>query len=233
MRCQVSGIRCQVRSFVVVALVAAVWLSGTTAAARQGPVVFDETVVSVNGDLILKSDICWNLALDPEVSVPEFWQREIQDLMLRTLIDQRLLLQEASKLPATAPTEDEIAAEVASIRKRFEAQGDEIRLERRAEIVGLTDDRLRQIIRQRLRILKFVDFRFRSFVVVTEPEIVDYFESEVRPADPTAMLEANRDRIQELLVEEKINAAIDSFLENARARADLVRLDEETSDVRR
>ena len=226
MRCQVSGMRRQVRGAMALALAIAVWLVGTTAAAQQGPVVLDETIVSVNGDLVLKSDILWNLALDPAVSVPEFWQRDIQDMMLRTLIDQRLLLQEASKLPATAVTDEEISAEVAVIRKRFEAQGDEIRLERRAEIVGLTDERLRRIVRQRLRILKFVDFRFRSFVVVTEPEIVDYFETEVRPADPTAMLPANRDRIQELLVEEKINASIDSFLENARARADVIQLDE-------
>ena len=63
---------------------------------------------------------------------------------------------------------------------------------------------------------------FRSFVIVTEPEIVDYFETEVKPKDPGAVLDALRDQIQTLLTEEKINNSIDSFLEDARARAEIV-----------
>ena len=39
--------------------------------ARQN--LFDATIADVNGDLILQSDILWNLALDPAVAPAEFW----------------------------------------------------------------------------------------------------------------------------------------------------------------
>jgi hypothetical protein len=194
-------------------------------------VELDATVVSVNGDLILKSDILWNLALDPDVKVPEFWKPEIQERMRRTLVDQKLLLQEASKLPATRATDEEVQAEKAELNRRFEANGDEYRLMARTDLVGLTSERLEEILRDRLQILKFVDFRFRSFVVVTEPEVTAYFDAEVRPNFPemteaaaAAMLAKDRAQIEAALVEEKINNAIDVYLEDARARAEIVEL---------
>lgn len=195
----------------------------------------DATLVMVNGDLVTKSDVLWNLALDPEVAPAEFWDPKIQDMMLRTLIDQRILLQEALKLPATRGTDEEIQAEIAQLTNKFNAD-DPMRFEKRLELVGLTGPRLSRIIRARLRILKFIDFRFRSFVVVTEPEIQAYFDAERRPkldgqteAAIAAQLAADHDEIEKLLAEEKINNAIDVYLEEARARAEVVRLDEAPS----
>lgn len=218
------SLRARLGYWVAAAVLAAV--AATAPAAAQQPVVFDETVIRVNGELILKSDILWNLALTPDATVPEFWQSDVQERMLRTLVDQRLLLQEAAKLPATQVTDDEITQEIEQLKTTFLNLEDPARLELRAEAVGLTMERLREIVRQRLRILKFVDFRFRSFVIVTEPEIVDYYENDFKPDNPGVLLDAVRDQIERLLIEEKINNSIDSFLEDSRARADIVRLDE-------
>ena len=81
----------------------------------RAQVELDATLTAVNGDVILKSDVLWNLALDPAVAPAEFWLPEIQERMLRTLVDQRLLLQEAAKLPATRSTDEEVAAEINKI----------------------------------------------------------------------------------------------------------------------
>ena len=191
--------------------------------------VFDGTVAEVDGELILKSDILWNLALDPAVAPAEFWDPATQKLMLRTLIDQRILLQEAAKLPATRVTDEEIAAAREELAGKFNGSDDPTRFERRLQLVGLSGPRLGAILRERQQILKFVDFRFRSFVVVTEPEIVRYFESELKPnlEDQTAValekaFAAERPTIERALIEEKINNAIDEYLEQARARARVV-----------
>lgn len=199
--------------------------------ARQG--VFDATVADVDGDLILQSDILWNLALDPAVAPSEFWDPAIQRLMLRTLVDQRILLQEAAKLPASRVTDEEIAAAREDVARAFNSSDDTTRFERRMRLVGLTGPRLNEILRARQQILKFVDFRFRSFVVVTEPEIVRYFESEVKPNLPdqspgavNEALTAKRSDIEQALIEEKINSSIDEFLEQARERARVVIFDE-------
>ena len=177
-----------------------------------------------------RSDILWNLALDPTVAPVEFWDPAVQRLMLRTLIDQRILLQEAAKLPATSVADEEIAAAREKLIRDFNESGDDpTRFERRLQLVGLSGPRLGAILRERQQILKFVDFRFRSFVVVTEPEIVRYFESEVKPSledqTPVALeraFAAARPTFERALIEEKINNAIDEYLEQARARARVV-----------
>ncbi len=196
---------------------------------------FVGTVAEVDGQLILKSDILWNLALDPTVAPAEFWDPAVQRLMLRTLIDQRILLQEAAKLPATSVTDEEIAAAREKLILDFNESGDDpTRFERRLQLVGLSGPRLGAILRERQQILKFVDFRFRSFVVVTEPEIVRYFETEVKPElegqTPVALEEAfatQRPTVERALIEEKNNSAIDEYLEQARARARVVVFDGE------
>lgn len=196
--------------------------------------VFDETTARVNGDLILRSEILWNLALLKNMAPAQFFDAKTQDQMLRTLIDQRLILQEAAKLPSLRVTDEEVARAVADLREEFNSPDDPQRFERRGELVGLTGPRLNEIVRARLRITKFVDFRFRTFVVVTEPEMQRYFDSEIKPAPEMqgltdaalkAAFDANRGTIEKILVEEKVNEAIDTFLEEARARADIVRLD--------
>lgn len=205
--------------------------AGTSPSA--GAVVVDSTVGVVNGDVILKSDVMWNLALDPSVRPDQFWNPRAQELMLRTLIDQRLLLQEAQKLPLLRPSSDEIQTYISDLAAKFNSAGDDpTRFERRQELVGLDRDRFEQIVRDRLLILKFVDFRFRSFVVVTEPEIVRYFETEEKPklvdqseGAVAAVLAARRDQIEKLLIEEKINESIEAFLEEAQARSEIVVFD--------
>jgi len=196
-------------------------------AAQKG--VFDGTVAEVDGELILQSEVLWNLALDPSVAPAEFWDPAIQRLMLRTLVDQRLLLQEAAKLPATAVTDEELSEARDELAADFNSADDPTRFERRMRVVGLTGPRLTEILRQRRQILKFVDFRFRSFVVVTEPEIVRFFESDVKPGLPDQSpgavdeaLAAKRREIEQALIEEKINGSIDEYLEQARGRARVV-----------
>jgi|CXWL01.1.fsa_nt_gi hypothetical protein len=213
---------------------AAVFVVVTALPGVAGQDVFDGTVAEVDGELILKSDILWNLALDPAVAPVEFWDPAVQRLMLRTLIDQRILLQEAAKLPATRVTDEEIAVAREDLAGKFYVSDDPTRFERRLQLVGLSGPRLGAILRERQQILKFVDFRFRSFVVVTEPEIVRYFESEVKPSleDQTAValekaFAAERPTIERALIEEKINNAIDEYLEQARARARVVVFDGE------
>jgi hypothetical protein len=200
------------------------------AATARGQVVYDEAVATVNGDLILKSDVLWGLALDPEVKVEEFWDPKIQEMMLRTLVDQRLLLQEAEKLPATRATDAEVEKLRAEITANVNTRG-RTEFEERLRLVGLTSDQLDRMLRNRLQITKFIDFRFRSFVVVTDPEIRAYFDAEIKPAleDQTpafleSSLQARRAEIERALIEEKINDSIDVYLEDARARAEIVTL---------
>ena len=56
--------------------------------------------------------------------------------------------------------------------KQFASPGE---LQERMARVGLTSDKLNEILEQRVRIDKYLDFRFRSFIVITQKDIADYY----------------------------------------------------------
>src|SRR5262245_26291894 len=77
----------------------------------RGQKVVDKMVATVNAgvktDLITYSDLLWQLARQPETPLDNPRSDDLNKA-LRLLIDQRLILQEAEKLPTIAPTPKEV-----------------------------------------------------------------------------------------------------------------------------
>ncbi|HKP48197.1 MAG TPA: hypothetical protein VJT50_16470, partial [Pyrinomonadaceae bacterium] len=121
--------------------------------------------------LITYSDLLWQLALQPDTVLANPSSEEL-NRALNLVIDQRLILQEAEKLPSIAPTANEITAARDDLAKAFPSRAE---FELRLQTVGLTAEKLDEIIEQRVRIEKYLDFRFRNFVVITQNEISDYY----------------------------------------------------------
>lgn len=189
-------------------------------------VVTDKMVASINGrELITYSDLVWQLALQPNTPIEGLRPEALQSA-LQLVIDQRLIAQEAERLPTISPSDEEINNAVAELIKRFPSEAE---FRRRLELVGLTADRLRQIMRQRLEIEKYLDFRFRSFTVVTPEEVASYYRDvyvprfrRLRPGLVVPTLEEVRNEIERDLMEDKVAAQMNEFLDQARARADVV-----------
>jgi peptidyl-prolyl cis-trans isomerase SurA len=141
--------------------------------ARQatGSEVVDKMIATVNGSLITYSDLLWQLALQPDTPLDT---PRVEDLSrsLNLLIDQRLILQEAAKLPTIAPNHAEVETALADLLRHVPSQAD---FQQRVRRVGLTAEQLREIVRQRVEIEKYLDFRFRSFTVVSPQEVADYY----------------------------------------------------------
>jgi hypothetical protein len=191
--------------------------------------VVDRMVATINGrELITYTDLLWQLALQPDTPLenprPEDLRRAL-DL----LADQRLIAQEAGRLPAIAAKEADVRARIAELIKRFPTSE---AFYRRIARVGLTAEQLYEIVRQRVEIERYLDFRFRSFVVVTQKETEDYYRDVFVPRwrrqqpgriVPTAAEAAKT--IEAELREAKIESDTDAFLEDARTRAEIVFLD--------
>src|SRR5215203_1205956 len=126
-----------------------------TPAAGGGEVV-DRMVATVNdAELITYSDLLWQLALQPGVPLDNP-RREDLRRALELLIDQRLVLQEAEKLPHVHATEKEIEDAGNELAKRFPSQEE---FQRRLERTGLTAAQLRDIVHERIDMEKYLDFR--------------------------------------------------------------------------
>jgi hypothetical protein len=191
--------------------------------------VTDRLLVLVNQNLITESDVRWALALDPELQ-PLDLSAENRRAMLERLIDQMLLLQEAEKLPRNEPTEEEITEHLnQEIIARF---GGNEKFVERMKKVGLEQAMLREIVRRRLEILKYVDFRFRSFVFVKPEEIEAYYRNTIVPEAGRKGIGAPelddklRGEIEAQLINDRVNAELDRFFDEARTQAQITRLAE-------
>jgi hypothetical protein len=193
--------------------------------------VVDKMVATVNAgvrsDLITYSDLLWQLALQPGTALVNPSSQNL-NRALHLVIDQRLILQEAEKLPSIAPTADEVKAARDELVKQFASPAE---FQERLLRVGLTSEKLDEILEQRVRIEKYLDFRFRNFVLITPKEIADYYRDvyvpRLRSRSPGQIvptLEQVSDEIKKTLTEAKIESDTDAFLDNARERAEIVTL---------
>ena len=208
-------------------LVLIVFIS-TQCAAQQ---VVDKMVATVNAgvktDLITYSDLVWQLALQPHTVLDNPTSADL-NRALRLVIDQRLILQEAEKLPSIVPTQKEISDARDELARNFPTP---LEFQQRLQRVGLTSEKLDEIVEQRLKMEKYLDFRFRNFVVISQKEIADYYRDTYvprfqarNPGRIVPALEQSRDEIERTLVEAKIESETDAFLDNARERAEIVML---------
>lgn len=216
-------------------LAAALWMATVT---TSGQVVVDRTIATVSDgartELITRSDLLWQLALQPGAPINPPREEDLRQA-LQTQINQRIFALEAQRLPRAAPTDKEIADKIADILKFFPSTAE---FESRLKTVGFSsvkDDNFENIIGQRVAIEKYLDFRFRSFVVVTADDEAAYYRDkwvpEFRRINPSAIvptLDEARARVNTAVVEERVAANIETFIEEAKRRVQIVIIAEPT-----
>ena len=194
-----------------------------------GQTVTDKMVASVtNGsratpDLISYSDLVWQLALEPSRPLVERPASADLNHALRLLEDQLLILQEARKLPTadTAKARQEFDKAVGlKLTELIQAFGSRTKLEERMNRVGLTSEQLNAVLRDRVTVEEYLDFRFRAFVLISPKEITDRYNQEYTRQRNSGRivptLEQVRSRINQELTEEKIASEIDTFVDGLR-----------------
>ena len=188
--------------------------------------VVDRWVATINNrELVTYTDLLWQLALQPDTPIDEPRSEDLQRV-LNLLIDQRLIAQEAGRLPTITPSDAEVEQGTNELVKRFPTQA---AFYERIARVGLTADQLRDIVRQRIEIVNYLNFRFRSFTIISPQEIADYYRDvyvprhrRQSPGRIVPTLEQISPEIERELTESKIESDTDAFLEDARTRAEIV-----------
>jgi len=207
-----------------VALIA-VSLCATAGYAQQ---VVDKTVATVSDglrtELITYSDLLWQLALEPGAPLDPP-RKEDLNKALQTVIDQTIFALEAERLPKTAATPKEIADQIAATLESFpSAAAFEARL-KRVGFSSVKDEDFEALIGRRVSIENYVDFRFRSFVVVSADEETKYYNETFVPDHRRRYpgvfvppIEEKRKWIRTQLTEQKVATRIETFLDEARPR---------------
>jgi hypothetical protein len=199
--------------------------------------IVDKTVATVGDgvgvpELITYSDLLWQLALQPNVPLTPPASEDL-NRALQLLINQRLFALEAKRLPRAEITDEEIQEKIRDVLAGFPSTAE---FERRLRLVGfdsVRDENFLEIMRQRVAIDKYLDFRFRSFIVITQEDEMKYyrdvFTPDFRRRNPGLLLppfDEVRSQINQQLTEDRVAQEIERFLDEAKRRAEIVILSE-------
>jgi len=207
-------------------------------------VTFDRVVAVVNRQPILESDLQDEMqlsVLDPSTNAQaKVTERQaLEQLISRTLIQQQIRQED---LPATQPKADDIAARILEMRtqlpacvrancktdagwKSFLAQHD------------LTPEQVEDYLRHRIEILSFIEMRFRQGIRITPDEIETYYKGTLLPQYPAGQtpptLQQVSSRIEEILLQQRVNVMFSNWLANLRKQGQIEVLDPslETADA--
>lgn len=194
--------------------------------------VVDMSVATVSDglstELITYSDLRWQLALQPGVVLNPIRSEDL-NRALEVLVNERIFALEAVRIPRATPSKPEIDAEIKRVLDEFPSTAE---FERRLRAVGfesVQDENFQKLMAKRVAIEKFVDFRFRSFIVNTPEEQTRYYNDVWAPnfrkkyqglLMPT--LEEKREEVDGRLTESKVLANIEAFLDDTKRRVQVV-----------
>ena len=161
------------------------------------PATIERVVVVVDGRPLLLSDVS-DLARVRGLA---------EEAALEAVIDERLMYQEASRLTQTEVLADEEERALAALLERKPALP-----------VEVGEAGLRRILRRQITILKYVEFRFRPQLRVSDQQVRAAFESDPQAGES---FEAEKERIRERLERRALDERVEAWVRELRVRADV------------
>jgi hypothetical protein len=205
-------------------------LAGMVQAQAQ---VVDRMVAVVNKQVILESE------LDQAARVEFLLQgkpiavldQADRAAVLDRLIERSLLDQQIVNPAMLDPTPEELAAKVKEVRAGIHGAAGTSDAGWKAFLAsyGLTQQDLEEQLTDQVRILRFIDLRFRGLVRVEKDAIETYYQEKFLPeihkrnaAEPR--LEEVSDKIEQILIEQRIGELLNNWLKTLRAQAHIEKM---------
>lgn len=204
-------------ALLVLALAAPAWLPGE---------IVDRIVATVGDRLITLSDV--QEAYRFECLMNRAAPQQLDGARVRQvadrLIEQTLLEQEMESSRFQRAGAEEINRRVAEINNAF---GGEEAYRRALQDCGLEEEGLRRTLERQANIGRFIDLRFRPGVQVDEPAIERYYRDVLVPQLSARQngkvpdLNDVRERIEEVLVQERINQEYSAWVKDLRTQTQI------------
>jgi peptidyl-prolyl cis-trans isomerase SurA len=226
------GLPCLLMCFIAACLTGAIAQTSQPAASE----VLDRVVAVVNNHAILDSDLDEEIrlsVLDPgRVGLGVLTRKQaLEQLISRALIEQQIREED---MQAADPTQAEVDARLAEIRKDLPACvrencASDAGWKTFLAAHGLTSERVTAYVRYRVEILRFIEQRFRQGIRISPQEIETYYRGTLLPqyakGEAIPPLDKVSSRIQEILLQQQVNALFDGWLTNLRAQGEVEVLD--------
>jgi hypothetical protein len=187
--------------------------------------ILDRIAVTVGRHVITEGDIALELRttafLDQKpVDASADQKRRAAD----RLVDQYLLLQEASTSRQQLPTAADAQQLLDQVKSQYATE-----TEYRAALAryGIAEAQLSEHLLNGIRALRFTDLRFRPEVQLTDDDLHEYYDSmalQWRRTNPAQVptFEASRDQIEKLLTDQRVTQALDRWLGTTRSETQIL-----------
>lgn len=221
----------KLRIFTLIACLACSVVPFAQSAAPQSgaaaPQVLDRVVAVVNGDVLLASDVEEEVrfaAFEPFSEPPGGNPRAAA---LDRLIDRALIEQQMRNQPGVPRiSDDQVNTQLTQLRKglpecaKYACYTDK-GWETFCRLHGFTPRQVFEHWRLRMKLLAFIEQRFRTGIRISQKQIEDYYNSDFVPqfrqkhliAPPLSQVKA---RIEEILLQQRVNALLGDWLKSLR-----------------
>jgi hypothetical protein len=188
----------------------------------------DSVVAVVNSQVILASDLDLEMRVarllpvgDPSDASPT---AALQRLITRALIEQQIQQEDPQALQVTRQDLDDSLNELRQNLPACKHRDCDTQAGWAGYLasMGLTADRFDDYWSRRIAVLRFIEQRFRSGIRITPEEIEKYYRLTLVPhydsAQEAPALDKVAPRIQEILLEQQVNALLDDWLKSLQSQ---------------
>ncbi len=200
--------------------------------------IIDRMVAVVNGHVILQSEVEEAARLEFLLDGKPLDQLTAKDLdaARERLIDQALLQQQIVTTAQLDPTPEELAAKLQDVRAQITGASTDGKWQAMLAAYGVTEHDVEQQIISQIRVLRFVDLRFRGLVRVDKTAIATYYQDVLVPqlqkqGAAVPPVDKVSDRITQILVEQRIDGLLNAWLQTLRSQTHIEKMNME-SDVK-
>lgn len=191
--------------------------------------LLDQVVVTVNGNSLLQSD--WDAEVRYEAlmagrPMDDLSQAE-REAALNRIIDQELVREQAYGVDMKPVTTAEVDDQMNGLREQYEHDHPGLSWNAAVAKYGFSEADLRQRVQAELTQLRIVDEKLRPSVEVDPSEVEAYYKDKIasqKAGGHAAGFDEIKDKIRELLVQQKITQALDAWLESLRTQANIHRI---------
>ena len=188
--------------------------------------VVDRMVAVVNKRVVLESELDQTARVECLMQGKSLEKLTTTDVssVLERLIDRSLLDQQIVAGADVDPTPKDVAAQLKELRAQIPDAATDEGWKRLLTSYGLTQSDVEDYLASQLRILRFVDLRFRGLVRIDKAAVNSYYEKKFLPelrkrgaAEPP--LTEVSGKIEKILVEQGIDDMLNHWLETLRSQA--------------
>ena len=183
--------------------------------------IIDRIAISVGNQVITESQI------DQDIRLTAFLNRASLNLdpaekkeAARRLVEQALIRREMELSRYPLPTMSDADESMKTIRSRYSSEND---FRAALDSYGIDEALLKRRLWWQLTFLRFIEYRFRPGIQVSDADIQRYYQQELERRKgaggaPAPSLDEMRSSIEQTLTEERIDQDLDRWLADARTQ---------------